>query len=173
MTESPTSHPRLYVEAGTDADVFLTPDGHLTLRLRPYWDTGGEHILRLFDTKTGLMVGPTDRRLAKLGILSVQIRGERYYHRACKEGDFSPGSPVLLRPEPKNPHDAHAVAVVDQTGHYRCGYLNKQKARSYPALVEAEGSLTAISVRGTGPGDPCPQVGIIAGSPATMDTLLS
>jgi len=170
--DSEFRRPSPYVPAGSDPAVFCDPDGELTLRLRPYWN-GAENLLRVFDTQTGLMLKPTDRRLFKLGILSVQVRGEKYYHRACKSGDFSPGQPLILRPEPDNAHDAHAIAVVEGSGKYRCGYLNKQKARAFPKFVEAAGSVEAISVRGTEAGQKCDQVGVIAGSPATMKLLLS
>ncbi|EZP49846.1 MULTISPECIES: HIRAN domain-containing protein [Sphingomonas] len=38
-----------------------------------------------------------------------------------------PGEPVALRPEPKNPHDANAIAVVSPRG-VQLGYLNAERA---------------------------------------------
>jgi hypothetical protein len=38
-----------------------------------------------------------------------------------------PGEPVLLRPEPKNPHDEHAIAVYSVRG-IQIGYLPSERA---------------------------------------------
>jgi hypothetical protein len=38
-----------------------------------------------------------------------------------------PGDPVSLRPEPRNPHDPHAVAVLSERG-VQIGYLTAERA---------------------------------------------
>ena len=82
------------------------------LRLIPYADSGRIQVLRLCEDTTGLLVGPTDRRLFRAGVYSYNLRGETYNSTACRLGDFRPGTPVRLVSTPDNPH---AVAVTSDT----------------------------------------------------------
>ncbi|MEX5721669.1 HIRAN domain-containing protein, partial [Geodermatophilus maliterrae] len=119
------------------------------------------------------LVRPTDRRLPAAGLLVSQLRGESYYRDSCRAGDFRPGQPVQLVPEPDNPHDDRAVAVFDATGRHRAGYMNKQKARAYLKRIAEGKDLTAISLRGADLGVPTPQVAILAAAPDVVAHLLS
>jgi hypothetical protein len=161
-----------YVPAGKDESRFVGPDGMPTLRLIKYRDSGAENVLRLCEDSTGLLVGPSDVRLPKIGIYVSQLRGEYYHQAACKAGNFAPGSPVRLVPEPTNEHDPHAVAVYDARGRNLAAYLNKQKARQVGKLLAAGEQLEAISVRGTGAGTPCEQIAVLAARPAILRRLL-
>jgi hypothetical protein len=40
-----------------------------------------------------------------------------------QDSSFAPGSPILLRPEPGNPHDSNAVGVWDRTGAIKAGFV--------------------------------------------------
>ncbi len=126
-------------------------------------------MLRLVDDATGLLLGPTDRRLPKLGIFVGQLRGEYYHQAACKAGDFSPGAPLRVVAEPDN---EHAVAVYDSTGEHKAGYYNKQKARTVARHLSSGRTLAAVSFRGTRPGKSCPAVGVIAAEPDVLTRLL-
>jgi hypothetical protein len=148
-------------------------DGLPTAHLIRYHDSDGLQILRFCEDSTGLLVGPADVRLPTAGLLVSQLRGEKYYESSCKAGDFRPGTEVLLVPEPENPHDDRAVAVFDQTGQHRAGYVNKQKARAYLKRVSGGERLMAISIRSQGPGVATHQVTIVATAPAVIAHILS
>lgn len=164
---------RWYAPSDGNKERFVDAGGLPTLRLIPYTDTSGERVLRLCENDTGLLIGPTDTRLAHAGILVSQLRGETYHKDACRRGDFSPGAAVQLVPEPDNPHDHRAVAVYDATGEHHCAYVNKQKARAYLKRLAAGEQLEAISLRGTPVGKTCEQVAVLAASPRVLALLLS
>ncbi|MCZ2812023.1 HIRAN domain-containing protein [Modestobacter sp. VKM Ac-2979] len=130
------------------------------------YGAGDGRVLRFCEDATGLLVGPTDRRLGPAGLLVSNLRGGSYYEN--NGGDFRPGADVRLVPEPNNPHDDRAVAVFDRTGRYRAGYLNKQKARAYLKRVAAGENLVAISLRGTGPAHETGVVSIFAATPDVL-----
>jgi len=161
-----------YAPKEGDESRFLGQDGTCALHLIPYRDGKGEDVLRLCEDATGLLLSPNDPRLPRIGILVSQLRGEAYRPDSGTAGNFAPGSPVKLVPEPENPADDRAVAVYDKTGRYHCGYLNKARARSYLKRVREGENLTAISVRGTGAGTACPQIAILATDPELLARLL-
>ncbi len=97
--------------------------------------SGGESVLRPCEDSTGLLVGPTDRRLARAGIYVSNLRGESYHPKECKAGDFGPGQPVRLIREPDNAYDPNAVAVTaDRARAQPAAYVNKAKARTWPSF---------------------------------------
>ncbi|WP_199272698.1 HIRAN domain-containing protein [Streptomyces broussonetiae] len=129
--------------------------------------------LRLCEDVTGLLVGPTDRRLHLAGIYATNVRGERYYAKAAREADLRPGRLVRLVPEPDNPHDPNALAVYPEQGPGPVGYVNKAKARSWSKVLAEGVRLRTITLRGTGPGRPCDAVAVLAADPKVIDHLLS
>lgn len=143
------------------------------LRLIQYRDGSGEQVMRLCEDSTGLLVGPSDRRLAKVGVYVSQLRGEAHHVSGCRAGDFEPGSPVVLRREPDNPHDPNAVAVYDATGKHMAAYVNKQKAKMLSKLLDAGEPVEAISIRGTRSRTPCDQVAVLAAHPDVLAHLRS
>lgn len=159
-----------YVPQDGDADRFVGPDGAMPpVHLIEYRDSSGENVLRLCEDATGLLVGPTDRRLARAGIFVSQLRGEAHHETACRRGDFSPGARVRLRREPENPFDPFAVAVTaDVDGAAVAAYVNKQKARALAKLLDQGTELSAVSLRGTRPGRACDQLAVLAAGPDLM-----
>ena len=147
-TEATTSAaPGWYAEPDGDSGRFVAADGGMpTLHLIRYRDSRGESVLRLCEDATGLLVGPTDRRLAPAGIYVSNLQGEAYHKAACKVGDFSPGATVRLKREPENPHDP---------------------------LLDSGAVLRAVSLRGTGQRTPCQQIAILAARPEVVAHLLS
>lgn len=158
---------RWYAAPDGNAQRFIGEDGFPTLHLIRYGQ-GEDMVLRFCEDSTGLLVGPTDRRLLPAGLLVSNLRGGRYYERDCRVGDFAPGAEVRLVPEPDNPHDSQAVAVFDRTGRYRAGYVNKQKARAYLKRLAAGDALVAISLRGAGAGVDTGVVSILAATPDVL-----
>jgi hypothetical protein len=155
-----------------DAARFLAADGLPAMRLIPYPDELSG-VLRLCDDATGLLIGPNDRRLVTIGLLISALRGTRYHAKECKEGDFQPGAPVHLVPEPDNSYDRYAVAVWDETRHFKAAYVNKQKARLYLKRSQHEADLAAIAIRGSAAGEECPQVSVLVARHPVIRHLLT
>ncbi|MGW5048246.1 HIRAN domain-containing protein [Streptomyces griseoluteus] len=159
----------MYVPSEGPADRFVPPPGGLhRLHLVEY--QGG---LRLCEDATGLLVGPTDRRLQRAGLYVTNLRGVAYYQEAAKQADLRPGQPLRLAPEPDNLPDAYAVAVYPNRGNGPIGYVNKQKARVWSRVIAEGAQLSAVSLRGTGPGVKCEAVAVLAAEPRVVDHLLS
>jgi len=165
----PTSDGSWYVPRDGNRERFISSDGIPALHLIPYRDSYGELVLRLCEDSTGLLVSPTDTRLARAGVYVSQLRGEAYRPAECEAGDFQPGSPVRLVREPANEFDPNAVAVYDHTGQHMAAYVNRQKARTLARLIDSGEPIKAVSIRGTGP---CDQVAIVAASPEVLMRLL-
>ncbi|MFJ5553147.1 HIRAN domain-containing protein [Streptomyces sp. NPDC093225] len=160
---------RMYVPSDGPADRFVPPPGGLhRLHLVEY--DGG---LRLCEDETGLLVGPTDRRLQRAGLYVANVRGVGYYPEAARRADLSPGRPLRLVREPDNPHDPFAVAVHPNYGKEPIGYVNRQKARYWSKLIAAGTRLTAVSLRGTGPGVDCDGVAVLAAAPEVVAHLMA
>lgn len=134
--------------------------------------SGGELVL--VEASTGLLVGPTDRRLAKVGIYVAKLRGERYHKTTCKQGDFAPEATVRLVPEPDNKHDPNAVAVTaDEDNAKTAAYISKGYAKRFGRLVSGGEPLRVISLKGTTSGAACEKITILAGHPDLVAHLLS
>ena len=106
---------RWYVPVDGNRTRFVDPDGGMPLLHLIRYRSGGETVLRLCEDPTGLLAGPTDRRLAPAGIYVSNLRGESYHQTACRRGDFSPGAVVRLKRETNNKYDPFAVAVTDNS----------------------------------------------------------
>ncbi|MER5871189.1 HIRAN domain-containing protein [Streptomyces sp. NPDC002044] len=159
----------MYVPSDGPADRFVPAPGVLhRLHLVEY---GGG--LRLCEDETGLLVGPTDRRLQQAGLYVINVRGVQYYPKAARRADLSPGRPLRLVPEPDNPHDPFAVAVHPSYGKEPIGYVDKQKARHLAKLITGGASLTVVSLRGTGVGVDCKAVAVLAAAPEVVAHLMS
>ena len=55
--------------------------------------------------------------------LYCNIAGTSYRREALQDAAFQAGSPVVLRPEPTNPHDPNAVSVWDSSETSQVGYV--------------------------------------------------
>jgi len=165
----------------SDEDVYVPLDGNKarfvgrgglpTLHFVNRPEPSGAPRLWLCEDSTGLLVNVRDRRLPPAGVIAGKLRGVRYYAESVAQGDFRPGAPVTLVPEPKNPYDSRAVAVFDGTRTHRAAYLNKQKARMCLARIEAGETVVAVSTYGTKPGIPSDAVHVVAGAPAVISHL--
>lgn len=54
-----------------------------------------------------------------------------------------PGEPVVLRPEPENPYDEHAVAVLSMRG-VQLGYVNSARAVRVSAIMRSGREVQAV-----------------------------
>lgn len=166
--------PSWYVDDDdSDENRFLDENGQLALHLVPYRDSVGGEGYRPCEDATGLLVSPKDRRLAKLGLLVVNVRGEFYNQAGTTAGDYGPGRPIQLIPEPDNPHDDRAVMVCDGSGGNKCGYMNKQQARRYLKRLEAGEQLEGMVLFHRIVDGEREAVQIIVGSPDQIATVRS
>ena len=80
--------------------------------------------------------------------LSVAIVGANFPNanggnRRSEIAFCDPGEPMELRPEPKNPHDEHAIAAFSARG-FQIGYVASQRAVLLGSLMRDGHVLTAI-----------------------------
>lgn len=162
-------HERWYAPAD-DLDRFkLNGDGLPPFHFVPY-----DGAIRLCEDDTGLLIGPRDRRLPRIGIYSHNVVGTNYHAAACRSGDFSPGARVRLVRQPDNEHDPNAVAVkADKPRAGVAGYISKGHARRLAKVLDAGTELEAVAITGTGPGEPCDAITILAADPRVLAHLLT
>lgn len=70
-----------------------------------------------------------------------RVAGVSYRRAVLQRENLVPGSQILLRPEPENEHDRHAIGVWDQTGIAQLGYIPRDLSSDVHALVPAGSSL--------------------------------
>ena len=75
------------------------------------------------------------------GILNTKIVGIRYYHGRATVGEY-----VVVKREPRNPHDSNAIRISNVMGD-QIGHLNSQTAAKLAPLMDSnalliEGALT-------------------------------
>lgn len=121
------------------------PDGLIEARLERVRDRV------LVVTPSGL-VNPNSRTAHSAGLHSFKIAGTAHYEAAVNAGNFTPGAPVRLVRESKNPHDAAAIAIYAENGRSKAGYVPSTVAKRLSRLMDDVVELVAVSVRGPGPG---------------------
>ncbi|HLR97054.1 MAG TPA: HIRAN domain-containing protein [Jiangellaceae bacterium] len=145
----------------------LGPDGMPTGRLRHERDRWV-----IFTDDGAGMVNPSSARLHTLGLYCFRIRGVTYHEGAVTAGNFRPGTRVRLVREPGNEHDPNAIAVYAPGADRPAGYVNKLNAKRLTKRLEAGDKLTAISVRGTRPGEIGPAPWVLVASTEIISHLL-
>lgn len=80
----------------------------------------------------------TSPALTEAGIEVVKVAGTSYRLDDLQDSGFAPGSPLLLRPEPDNPHDRNAIGVWSQTGSAQAGYVPKEQAAALTRRLRDE-----------------------------------
>jgi hypothetical protein len=80
----------------------------------------------------------TSRALSEAGMEVVKVAGASYRPADLQDPGFAPGSPLVLRPEPENPHDSNAIGVWNETGTAQAGYLPREQAAALAARLRAE-----------------------------------
>jgi len=168
-----TADDRWYVPHDDKNRFTLDQNGMPPLHLVSY-ERGGEAVLRLCEDSTGLLVGPTDRRLFDLGIYSYNAVGEAHHAGACRSSDFSPGAGVRFVREPDNPYDPNAVAILAHEPRARvAAYVSKGHAKRLARLLDSGAEIAVVAVRETAPGRPCQQISVVGASPEVLAHLLS
>jgi hypothetical protein len=115
----------------------LTASRGLYSRLRLDWIetpwTHGDGVTRGYRVLDERDQAWSDADLDDVGIHVLRVMGVSHRRAALQSDGFAPGEPVILMPEPENPHDPWALAVLDLRLEQQAGYVAAVRSR---ALVE-------------------------------------
>ncbi|HEX8105989.1 MAG TPA: HIRAN domain-containing protein [Solirubrobacteraceae bacterium] len=111
----------------------LTASRGLSVELRLQWfETAWSHGDGV--TRGYRVVDPSgswwsDDDLDGVGVHVLRVAGLGYRRDAVQGDGFAPGAPVILMPEPDNPHDPFALAVRDLSLAEQAGYVPATRSR--------------------------------------------
>jgi hypothetical protein len=121
------------------------PVAPLTLWLEERdWDTEGGQGDRLDGHGFGLRDGDDralawdDPMLAGAGIVVLKIAGTSHRLADIQGEQFAAGSPLSLRPDPKNQYDRNAVGVWDASGKVQAGFVPADSAEALGKRLAGE-----------------------------------
>jgi hypothetical protein len=126
-----------------------------------YWypDDGGEVWVagyQLIDPESGRYLARDAPELAARGLHVVGVAGAGAHHAEALATDaVAPGSPLELRRDPDNPHDANAVAVhavgggeqVGRGGGEQVGWVPRELAAELAPQLDAGDPWSALVLR--------------------------
>lgn len=101
----------------------------------------------LVDDVYGRLITPGNRRLTKLGVISLNLRGVEHYRKNHRSATLKPLGKLELVREPDNPHDKNAVAVCAPGTIAPLGYVNKALAGQLAKRLDAGEELAAVLLR--------------------------
>ncbi|MGH7559145.1 MAG: HIRAN domain-containing protein [Gemmatimonadota bacterium] len=81
------------------------------------------------------------------GLYYSRAKGASLTRPALWEGDFDPGVPVALVPEPSNPADPNAIAIWDYRREWRVGYLSRAVAKKVARAIREERDFRAYVLK--------------------------
>lgn len=123
----------------------------LVVELRMEWFetswTHGDGVTRGYRVVDGAGSPWSDADLDEAGIHVLRVAGTSHRAGELQADGFAPGEPVILMPEPDNPHDPFALAVLDLSLEIQAGYvpatrsrelIEEMRHRALHALVLAE-----------------------------------
>jgi hypothetical protein len=109
----------------------------LHARLRLDWTetawTHGDGLTRGYRVLDERDQAWSDADLDEAGVHVMKVTGVSHRRAALQSPGFDPGEPVILMPEPENPYDPWALAVLDLGLGLQAGYIPAVRSR---ALVE-------------------------------------
>src|SRR4051794_30062464 len=85
--------------------------------------THGEGVTRGYRVLDQVGVPWNDADLDDSGIHVMRVAGVSHHAGDLQSAAFAPGEPVILMPEPDNPHDPFALAVRDLSLVLHAGYV--------------------------------------------------
>jgi hypothetical protein len=100
----------------------------------------------------GVLLNPKGPGLRRLGLVTTRVRGTDHHGAAFRDADLRPGKPVALVREPANEYDPNAVALREPGKRVPFGYVQRGRAPAVARRMDAGETLTAVSMRGPGPG---------------------
>ena len=128
-----------------------------------YWypDDGGQVWLagyQLIDPESGAYLGRDAPLLAERGLRVSGVAGTQFRPGALDSDALAPGSPLALRREPENEHDANAIAV-DAAGEH-VGFVPREIAAELAPELDAGRPWAAIVLREQRPSPRDPRSGL-------------
>lgn len=91
-------------------------------------------------TEDGLTPNP---RAFSIAVVGADYPNKDGGNRRSEIAFCNPGDPIELRPEPRNPHDEHAIAVFTSRG-FQIGYLPSERAVFVGGILRDGHTVTAI-----------------------------
>lgn len=98
----------------------------------------------LADPQSGAFLSWDDPEISQAGAMVCRVAGVTHRSGDLQRDDFAPGRPLLLRPEPDNPHDRNAVGVWDQAGRTQVGFVPRDEATQVAAAFRRGDTLGAV-----------------------------
>ena len=109
---------------------------------------------QLVDPDSGSFLARDAPLLTERGLHVTGLAGARHRGEALASDALAPGSPLELRREPDNEHDANAIAV--HAGGAQVGFVSRELAAELAGELDAGHSWSAVVLREqrTSPRDP-------------------
>jgi hypothetical protein len=117
------------------AKSLLVPDADARLPLRLVPRNG--RLVFMIDGHARI-VSATHPSLTKYGIFAGNVMGTNHRRTAAQQGDFSPGSPLVLKREPNNQHDVTAVAALAKVHRASLAMSTRARPRGWPSFWSPE-----------------------------------
>jgi hypothetical protein len=117
-----------------------------------YWypEDGGAVWLagyQVVDPESGRYLARDAPELAGRGLRIAGVAGaERHHAEALASAEVAPGRPLVLRRDPDNPHDRHAIAVL-ATGGEQVGWVPREVAAELAPEIDAGQAWSAVVLR--------------------------
>ncbi len=125
----------------------VTPDLDLAEVL-----TDGRLLVERLFTRAGDYLGEDALGLEEAGAFYTKVAGVTFEGRQESVRTLAPGEPLVVRREPDNPHDPHAVKVVTGRG-VQIGYLSARVASRLAPSMDTGTRYTATVSQITGGGE--------------------
>lgn len=83
----------------------------------------------------------------KTRVLYSKVAGVTYEGRQAIIAEAQAGMDCMIRPEPENPHDSNALAVLVAIGGEgrMCGYIPRELASELAPYIEGESLLASVA----------------------------
>lgn len=122
----------------------------------------------------GRFLGRDAPELAERGLRVVGAAGAGRHHASALESeDAAPGRPLVLRRDPANPHDPHAIALLTPAGE-QVGWVPREVAAELAPQLDAGAPWSAVVLRErrASPRDPRTGLTVLLAPAAAIDLRL-
>lgn len=110
-----------------------------------YWSGGYAPIHK--DTDGGSHFARLGESLGEAHVLYCKVAGVDHHERTLQDARFAAGSPLMLRPEPKNRYDRNAVGVWDGSGNVQVGYIPEEFSDKVAKRMRAGEQVVGYVIR--------------------------
>lgn len=129
--------PLLTFHVEKESESFTADDGSII------WASG----YTLVDPTTAKYMKLCDQHFENPHCLLCRVAGVTYRPDALQDDRFSPGQPVILRPEPTNEHDRNAVGVWDASGSIQLGFVPREYSERVATDMASGTRLEGLTLR--------------------------